>query len=204
MAMAKSAFEGGAGGIRANGPQDIRAIKNALDIPIIGIYKRDYVGYEPRITPTLHDVQLVLDAGADIVAIDATDRIHPGDMDVRELLKKIRSMTSIPIMADISNLEEALLAEEHGLDIIGTTLNGYTDYTSGQPEERPNLQLLESIVKKVSIPVIAEGRIWEPSQAKEALERGAWAVTVGGAITRPHLITRRYVESMESIRLDKR
>jgi N-acylglucosamine-6-phosphate 2-epimerase len=198
VAMAQSAVEGGAGGIRANGPADIRAIKAMVKVPVIGILKRDYEGYGPRITPTVDEVQAVLEAGADIVAVDATDRLHPGDVDLREFLKRVRALTAKPIMGDISTLEEALIAEECGLDLVGTTLNGYTEYTVGEPDDQPNLDLLEAVARRVSIPVIAEGRIWEPRQAKEALDRGAWAVTVGGAITRPQLITKRFVQFMVS------
>ena len=196
VALAKSAVQGGAGGIRANGPEDIRAIRAAVEVPLIGIYKRDYPGYAPRITPTEEDFQAILETGADIIAVDATDRVHPGGVGLKEFLKQIRALTSKPIMGDISTLDEALIAEECGLDLIGTTLNGYTHSTAGQPEYEPNLDLLEAIVKSASIPVIAEGRIWEPSQAREALERGAWAVTVGSAITRPWLITARFVDFM--------
>lgn len=197
VAMAKSAVLGGAGGIRANGPADISAIKAAVELPVIGIYKKTYIDYEPIITPTINEVQQIINAGADIIAIDATLRVRPGNIGIKEFVKNIRNITNKPIMADISTLEEGLLAETLGLDMIGTTLSGYTTYTSGLPEDQPNIDLLESIIEQVSVPVMAEGRIWSPKQVLTVLNTGAWAVTVGGAITRPHLITRRFVKYME-------
>ncbi len=197
VAMAKSAVLGGAGGIRANGPEDIRAIKETVDLPVIGIYKQQYPGYEVRITPSAKEVLAIAEAGADIIAVDATKRPRPGSKDTEEFLQQIRKLTDKPIMADISTLDEAIMAEQVGFDIVATTLSGYTEYTQQFLEEQPNYDLLEQVIRSVSIPVMAEGRFWEPVHVVKALAYGAWAVTVGGAITRPHLITERFVKYMK-------
>lgn len=196
-AMAKSVELGGAGGIRANGPDDIAAIRKLTDLPIIGIWKRLYEGYEPYISPTLEDVLAVVEAGADIVAVDATSRLHPGDISAEELIQSIKDTVDIPIMADISTVEEGIRSQEAGADMVATTLWGYTSYTRMSDDTEPSSELLEQLVKRLSIPVIAEGRIWSPEQACTALKKGAYAVTVGAAISRPHLITRRFVDAME-------
>lgn len=196
-AMAKSVELGGAGGIRANGPDDIAAIRKLTDLPIIGIWKRLYEGYEPYISPTLEDVLAVVEAGADIVAVDATSRLHPGDISAEELIQSIKDTVDIPIMADISTVEEGIRSQEAGADMVATTLWGYTSYTRMSDDTEPSFELLEELVKRLSIPVIAEGRIWSPEQACMALKKRAYAVTVGAAISRPHLITRRFVDAME-------
>lgn len=196
-AMAKSVELGGAGGIRANGPDDIAAIRKITDLPIIGIWKRLYEGYEPYISPTLEDVLAVVEAGADIVAVDATSRLHPGDISAEELIQSIKDTVDIPIMADISTVEEGIRSQEAGADMVATTLWGYTSYTRMSDDTEPSFELLEELVKRLSIPVIAEGRIWSPEQACMALKKRAYAVTVGAAISRPHLITRRFVDAME-------
>ena len=196
-AMAKSVELGGAGGIRANGPDDIAAIRKLTDLPIIGIWKRLYEGYEPYISPTLEDVLAVVEAGADIVAVDATSRLHPGDISAEELIQSIKDTVDIPIMADISTVEEGIRSQEAGADMVATTLWGYTSYTRMSDDTEPSSELLEQLVKRLSIPVIAEGRIWSPEQACMALKKRAYAVTVGAAISRPHLITRRFVDAME-------
>lgn len=195
-AMAECVALGGAGGIRANGPADIAAIREVTDLPIIGIWKRVYEGYEPYISPTLNDVLAVVEAGADIVAVDATSRVHPGGISAEELIRSIKDRVDIPVMADVSTVDEGLCSESAGADLVATTLSGYTPYTRTSEEMGPPYKLLEELVKRLSIPVIAEGRIWGPKQACLALKKGAYAVTVGAAISRPHIITRRFVDAM--------
>jgi N-acylglucosamine-6-phosphate 2-epimerase len=196
-AMAECVVLGGAGGIRANGPADIAAIRKVTDLPIIGIWKRVYEGYEPYISPTLKDVLAVVEAGADIVAVDATSRVHPGGISAEDLIKSIKDRVNVPVMADVSTVEEGLCSESAGADLVATTLSGYTPYTRVCEDTGPPYKLLEELVRRLSIPVVAEGRIWGPKQACLALKKGAYAVTVGAAISRPHMITRRFVEVMQ-------
>ncbi|MGB9780849.1 N-acetylmannosamine-6-phosphate 2-epimerase [Caldanaerobacter subterraneus] len=190
--MAKAAEIGGAVAIRANGYEDIVAIKKEVSIPVIGLIKKRYEGYAPYITPTMEEVDKVIEAGADIVAIDATKAYKPGGLTTGEFLKRIKEKyPKILVMADISTYEEGIEAEKLGFDLISTTLSGYTEYS---PElEGPDYELIERLARKVNVPIIAEGRIWTPEEAVKALEKGAYAVVVGTAITRPHEITKRFV-----------
>ncbi|MCJ8343292.1 MAG: N-acetylmannosamine-6-phosphate 2-epimerase, partial [Cetobacterium sp.] len=188
--MAYAAFEGGASGIRANTVSDIKEIKKNVDLPIIGIIKKNYGDCPVFITPTMVEVDQLMEEGLDIIAIDATLREKPDRVSTEDFIKNIK--TKYPnslIMGDISNVEEAIAAEKAGIDMVGTTLVGYTDYTKGNDP----LTELKKVVEAVSIPVIGEGNIDTPEKAKKALEIGAFAVVVGGAITRPQQITKKFV-----------
>jgi glucokinase-like ROK family protein len=194
-AMARAAAAGGAVGIRANGPDDIAAIRQAVDLPIIGLWKDDLPGYTVRITPTVeHACQLAV-AGADIIAIDATARPHPDGLPLHERIAEIHASTQRPILADIATLEEGLAAQQAGADLVASTLSGYTEYSPASAE--PDFDLISQLVAHLSVPVIAEGRIATPSQAARALALGALAVVVGGAITRPQQITACFVASLK-------
>jgi len=196
VAMARAAISGGAVAIRANGPADIAAIRLALKVPVIGLYKSGTTGFEVRITPTFEHARQVAAAGADLIAIDATQRPHPGGS-VAELVEQIHEHTGCPVLADVSTLEEGLAAAACGAEFIATTLSGYTSNSPDQPG--PDFILLEKLVKALKpkgIPVIAEGRIATPEQARHALDLGAHAVVVGSAITRPQLITAHFVAAM--------
>lgn len=193
-AMARAAEIGGAVGIRANGPNDIRAIRAAVPLPIIGIYKIVMDSFDTYITPTLEAAQEVAEAGADIIAVDATLRPHPNGLSAGELIARIKTLGK-PVMADISTFEEGTAAADAGADIIATTMSGYTPY-SPQGEE-PDFELIERLFAAVSVPIIAEGKIWTPEQARKALDLGAHAVVVGTAITRPHVVTERFVKALE-------
>ncbi|WP_420840526.1 N-acetylmannosamine-6-phosphate 2-epimerase [Caldicoprobacter algeriensis] len=191
--MAKAAEMGGAVAIRANGYDDIMAIKKEVNLPVIGLVKKKYEGYVPYITPTIEEVEQVVKAGAEIVAVDATKSIKPGGFTTEAFLKEIkRKYPYILVMADISTYEEGVKAAEIGFDLVSTTLSGYTEYS--QHGDDPDFELVERLAKAIKVPLIAEGRIWEPRQALEALEKGAYAVVVGTAITRPQEITKRFVE----------
>lgn len=194
-AMARAAVEGGAVAIRANGPQDIQAIRQAVNIPIIGIYKVDLPDYEVRITPRLGDALQVAQAGADIIALDATFRLHPEVETPGSLIQAVKLATGCPVMADVSTAEEGLAAAQAGADLVGTTLSGYTSYCLGQPG--PDFELVQQLARTLTIPVIAEGRIATPSQARQAIDLGAYAVVVGAAITRPQWITRQFILVLE-------
>jgi N-acylglucosamine-6-phosphate 2-epimerase len=190
--MARAALEAGAIGIRTNGTHDIRAIKEAIDLPVIGLIKRVIPGADVFITPTMEEVAAILDAGADIVAMDVTDR--EGRLDaVVELFAYIHERGAA-VMADVSTYEEGIAAARLGADFVGTTLSGYTPYSTQQ--EGPDLELIRRLSSELDIPVVAEGRIWTPEEAVAALDAGADYVVVGSAITRPQLITARYVKAI--------
>ncbi len=194
--MALAAQEGGAAAIRANGPDDIRAIRAALDLPIIGLFKDNIPGYDVYITPTMAHVHAVAEAGTDVVAIDATDRRRPQPGTLTDFIAAIHAETRLPVLADISTLEEGIAAEAAGADFISTTMSGYTDYSPQQIE--PDLDLVRQLAPRLRVPLLAEGRYRTPDQVRQALSAGALAAIVGGAITRPQEITRWFVEGMGS------
>lgn len=193
--MALAAKDGGAVGIRANGGEDIRSIKEATGLPIIGIVKRVYPNSNVYITPTMREVDEVVENGADIVAVDATMRERPDGKSSHQFLREVKDKyPHILVMADVSNFEEGQRAEIDGADLVASTMSGYTEYT--KHEGAPNFSLLERLARTVKVPVVAEGRISYPEQAKQCLDVGCWAVVVGSAITRPQEITRVFVEHM--------
>jgi putative N-acetylmannosamine-6-phosphate epimerase len=193
-ALAEAAVRGGAAGIRANLPQNIRAIRELVQVPIIGIYKHTLPNYPVYITPTLEHARAVVEAGADIVAIDATDRDRPEPL--HELIRRIHEELGVLVMADISTLEEGIAAEEMGADLVATTMSGYTPYTQHRRTMGADIALVAQLAQKVTVPVICEGRISSPEEARLALEAGAWAVVVGTAITAIDQVTARFVERM--------
>ncbi len=196
--MARAAAEGGAGGIRANGIQDIKAIKEEVSLPLIGIIKVDHEESPVRITPTLIEVEALVRAGVEIIAFDATDRPRPDGSSIQAFFGSLKERFPDQLfMADVSTVEEAILAEKLGADLVATTLVGYTDYTIGHDP----ITVLERMVAAVNIPVIAEGNIDTPDKAHEALLLGAHAVVVGSAITRPQLITKQFIHKMREHRI---
>lgn len=192
--MAKAAKWGNAVGIRANSVQDIQAIKNEVDLPVIGIIKREYAESEVYITPTKAEVNELLSTGVDMIAIDATNRKRPNGERVEQLVRHIQANRCL-VMADISTFDEGMEAAKLGVDCISTTLSGYTPYSQQQPG--PDFNLLEQLVRELNMPIIAEGRIQTPEEAKKAIELGAHAVVVGSAITRPQLITHTFAEKLK-------
>ena len=202
--MAIAAKEGGAIGIRANGINDINEIKRAMDLPIIGIIKKDYENYDVYITPTMKEVDDLVSTNCEIIAIDATISYRPDGITLEEFIKNIRSKYNhIKIMADISTLEEAIIADNLGVDFIGTTLVGYTVQSKNIKIEENDFYILRKIIESVKSPVIAEGNIDTPIKAKRVLELGAYCVVVGSIITRPQIITRRFVDEIKEIRIWK-
>jgi N-acylglucosamine-6-phosphate 2-epimerase len=196
MRMAKAALMGGAVGIRANSPMDCAEIKQHIDLPIIAIYKMVYDISEVFITPTIKEVIELLPAKPEIIAVDATSRQRPDGKTLEEFFKEIKKVYNGLIMADISNFQEGIEAERIGFDIVSTTLSGYTKYTLDRP--KPDTELIKVLTSTLKIPVIAEGNVETPDHAVECLTAGAWAVVVGGAITRPQLITKKFVDSIKS------
>lgn len=201
--MALSAEMGGAVGLRINSAEDIKAVKEQLKIPVIGIVKRRYENSLAYITPTIKEVMEVINAGADIVCIDGTSSLKPDGKTTKELIMDIKSKFNTSVMVDISTAEEGISAFEAGADIIATTLAGYDDYRKGKPYDpndnfkAPDFQIIEELCAKVSVPVVAEGRYWNPEDVVEAIKLGAHSVVVGSAITRPHLITRRMTNAID-------
>lgn len=191
--LALAAQAGGAVGIRANSPADIAAIRAATDLPLIGLSKVDVPSFDVYITPTLDDAQIVSQAGADIIALDATARPHPEGL-TADFLRRVRGETGKPVLADISTDDEALEAQDAGADFVSTTMSGYTPYSPQSSE--PDLDLVRRLAAVLTVPLIAEGRIATPEQARAALDAGAWAVVVGGAITRPQQITERFARAL--------
>ena len=194
--MAVAAQAGGAVGLRANTPVDVKAIKDAVpDLPLIGLFKVVVPGFDDvYITPRVEDAVAIAEAGADIIALDATDRPHP-EGTAANVLHAVKEATGRLIMADISTEAEALAAVDAGADVISTTLSGYTPYS---PQlEGPDLALVRALAtRNLPVPVVAEGRIHTPEQARAALDAGAFAVVVGGAITRPQQIAARFAQAV--------
>lgn len=199
VAMAIAAERGGAVGIRADGPANIHAIRRATSLPIIGIYKRHIPGSDVYITPDVASARVVIHAGADIVAVDGTGRPRPGGITLAELIRAIKNSNDVLIMADISTVKEALAAVAAGADLVATTLSGYTPATA-QKRNGPDLQLIEELVTRVHVPVIAEGRFWRPEEACQAIRLGAHAVVIGTAITNPEAITAHFVRALKECR----
>lgn len=194
-AMARAAAIGGAGGIRANGTTDIAAIRATVDLPIIGINKRKIDGFDVFITPDYADAQAIVRAGAAVVALDGTPGARPGGETLADIIRRIHDTLNVPVMADISCVEDADYADVAGADIIATTLSGYTRH--GRPAiPGPDLELISLLKARTDRPVIAEGRFSTPEHIAEAFERGVWAVVVGGAITRPQEITARFAAAL--------
>lgn len=205
--MALAAKEGGAVGIRANTAEDIREIQKNVDLPVIGIVKRDYEDSAVYITPTMKEIDELQEVKPEIVAMDATiskrpsgalgtDREEPVSLD--EFYHAVREKYPDQLlMADCSTVEEAIHADELGFDFIGTTLVGYTPQSSHLKIEENDFAVLREIIAKVKHPVIAEGNVNTPAKAKRVIELGSYCVVVGSIITRPQLITKSFAEALE-------
>lgn len=193
--MAYAAMLGGAVGIRANTIADITEIKKTVSLPIIGIIKQNYGDCNVYITPTMKEIDALVECGVSIIATDATHRPRPDRKSLDEFFGEVR--TKYPnqlFMADCSSYEEGIHAAEIGFDLVGTTMNGYTEYTKGS--SLPNIELMKRLVDNCKKPIIAEGGIWLPEQLKAALDAGVLAAVIGGAITRPLEITKRFVAAI--------
>lgn len=193
--MAYAAMLGGAVGIRANTPSDIREIKEVVDLPVIGLYKQESEDSDVYITPTVETVEALVETGAEIIAMDATNRIRPGGISLFDFVKEIRKRFPDQIfMADCATYEDVMRAQELGFDLAGTTLRGYTEET--KDIVIPDMALLTRLSEDSKIPVIAEGGIWTADQLKQVMKSGAHAAVIGTAITRPRDITRHFVDAI--------
>ena len=194
--MAVAAKEGGASGIRANSVVDIAAIQKAVDLPIIGIIKRDYEGADVYITATMKEVDELMTVRPNIIAIDATTSTRPNGESLKEFFQKAKEKYPDQLwMADCSTIDEMLAADQLGFDFIGTTLVGYTKQSQGNKIESNDFEIIRKALSKLSHPLIAEGNIDTPDKVHRVLELGAYSVVVGSAITRPQLITKKFVEA---------
>lgn len=198
--MAKAAQLGGACAVRANGAGDVAAVRDAVHLPIIGIEKRRVPGFPVYITPSAEDAAGLARAGSAMIALDGTPLSRPPDSEgrvwtVSEIVRFIHEEFFLPAMADISTFDEGLSAEDAGFDCVATTMSGYTPYSPIL--EGPDFDLITGLSARLSIPLIAEGRIISPDDARKALDLGAWSVVVGKAITMPHAIVERFVKAVE-------
>ena len=194
--MAEAAKRAGSKCIRTSSVRDVVAIKEKTGLPVIGLIKRNYEGYDTYITPTMKEIDELVAVESDIVALDCTFMKRGNGKSINEFLKEIREKyPDIVLMADISTYEEGINAWECGVNVVGTTMSGYTPHSPKL--DGPDYELVSKLVHTVSIPVIAEGRVHQPEQAKKMLELGAHAVVVGGAITRPLEIAQRFYKAIE-------
>ncbi len=196
--MAQAAQEGGAAGIRANTPEDIREIRLRVGLPIIGIIKQCYEGSDVYITPTMAEVDRLREVRPEIIAVDATKSPRPLGITLENFVAQIREKyPGQLLMADCSTVEEAIHADEIDFDFIGTTLVGYTRQSRGDDLSKDDFAILRKILNSVRHRVIAEGKIDTPQKARRVIEMGAFSVVVGSVITRPQFITRTFVEEIE-------
>ena len=198
--FAASAVAGGAAAIRANGADDVRAIRKAVGVPIIGIWKQMQSDGKVLITPSFESAQELVAAGADMIALDVTRRGQ--QYGALERVRRIRQELEVPVLADIATVDEALAAARAGADFVLSTLRGYTDETS---EVRSfDLCFIQELVNRSPVPVIAEGMIDTPEQAQAAIAGGAYAVVVGSAITRPVTIARHFADAIATLEVGSR
>ena len=194
--MARAAKRAGTPAIRTSSIRDVVAIKKETGLPVIGLVKINYPGYDSFITPTMKEVDDLVAVGSDVVALDCTLRRRGDGTTINEFIAQIREKyPDIILMADISNYEEGINAWKCGVDIVGTTMSGYTDYTSKKDE--PDYELMRRLAADIDIPVIGEGKIHYPDQAVKALQTGIWSIVVGGAITRPLEIAERFMKAID-------
>ena len=199
--MALAAKQGGAKGIRANTKEDIAEIQSQVDLPIIGIVKRDYPDSSIYITPTIKEIEELMEVKPEIIALDATNRRRPGNVTIDQFFTQIKEKYPDQLwMADCSTVEEAKHADELGFDFIGCTMVGYTPESKGDKIAADDFAILKKIIANVKHGrVVAEGHIDTPEKARRVIRLGAFTVVVGSIITRPQLITKSFAEALENM-----
>lgn len=196
--MAVAAKEGGAVGIRANTKEDVAQIQMETGLPVIGIVKRDYENCNVYITPTMTEIDELMEVKPDIIAMDATISLRPNNKTLDVFFKEVKERYPNQLfMADCSTIEEALHADELGFDFIGTTMVGYTEQSKHLRIEKNDFEIIKEILAKVKHPVIAEGNINTPEKVKRVIELGCYSVVVGSIITRPQLITKAFADVLK-------
>ena len=190
-AQAETVLQAGAVGIRAQGLTNVAAVARTVSVPIIGLIKRYSDSTHIHITPEIDDVLKLEQAGATIVAIDATGRLRENGLSFPAFMEELRRKTDIPILADIDTVEAALAAESLGCDAVATTLSGYT---SAPAPKLPNIELIQKLSNSVKVPIIAEGGFNRPEHLLQAFNAGAWSVCIGTAITNPYLLAKSFVQ----------
>lgn len=201
LALCLSAINGGAGALRLEGVENIKLVRANTKLPIIGLTKDDTIPASDRlkkvyITGSFADAEGLAEAGADIIALDATGRPRPDGLTLQEQISKIHEQLNLPVWADIATFSEAVAARQAGADVISSTMYGYTEETALPPSHGPSFELLKELCQHMNCPVILEGRVWHPEEVARAFELGVHAVVVGSAITRPQLITERFVKAI--------
>lgn len=191
--VALSVVTGGAAAVRVQGIEDIAAVAAVVDVPVVGLWKDGADGV--FITPTLRHALAVAQAGAHVVALDGTRRPRPDGRTLAETVAGLRAQADVLVMADCGSLDDALAAQEAGVDLLGTTLSGYSGERA--TTQGPDLELVDQMVAACSLPVVVEGRVHTPAQAAEAMSRGAFSVCVGTAITHPATLTSWFVTAVE-------
>jgi N-acylglucosamine-6-phosphate 2-epimerase len=189
-AMARAAAAGGAQGIRAEGRGDIEAIRAAVELPVIGLRKLEVPGTEVYITPTVESAREVVEAGAAVLAVDATLRRRHDGSEPGAFIRRLHRELGVPVLADVDTLEAGVGAREAGAAAVATTLSGYT--TDGSRPDGPDLELVAQLADRLDCPIIAEGRYATAEHVRGAFAAGAFAVVVGTAITNPVVLTRRF------------
>jgi N-acylglucosamine-6-phosphate 2-epimerase len=198
--MAYAAKVGGAKGIRANTKEDIAEIQKTTGLPVIGIVKRDYEDSAVYITPTMEEVEELMEVKPEIIALDATGAARPDGVTLEAFFHQIKEKYPEQLlMADCSTVEEALFADKLGFDFIGTTMVGYTPQSKELKIETNDFEIIREILSKATHPVIAEGNINTPQKAKRVIELGCYSVVVGSIITRPQLITKSFVDAIDEL-----
>lgn len=180
-AIAEAAVNQGAVGVRIDTPAHISAVRQQVQVPIVGLWKQQLPGYDVYITPQFHHAAAIAAAGSDIIAIDATTRNRPEGETVATLIERIHQELGKPVMADVDTLEAALAASAAGADLVSTTLYGYTARTNHL--KPPAFELLKQFVENLDVPVVCEGGVSSPQMARQAIDLGAHTVVVGTAIT---------------------
>jgi N-acylglucosamine-6-phosphate 2-epimerase len=192
--MAEAAEAGGAVAIRAEGLRDISEIKKVVSIPIVGLIKLKSENSPVVITPLLEHVYQLLEAGVDLIAVDATLRKRVDGTLGNDFVAQAKAIGAV-VIADIDDLESAIAAEKSGAVAVFTTLSGYT---KGHAPELPDLDLVKACKTHCAVPVIAEGRFNSPELVSQAFDAGAWSVCVGSAITDPWLSTKRFIKAINN------